>query len=232
MLSNDVWNVQMNAGDVSGELRPFHGIQVPGICFESSHCIWILNFTETPTEIPNYTEIWLISPDGRTTLFVDPPEAGPTVDQYHEFDEMVGAKIDISLPDQETIQVAVVSEDVAVDLTLTHERTSRARALSAMLNATPKQIARSQLGAAIGTATLNLLLPANGLRVAGVTETGRRYRNEPRQITVGTDASVTLDTEDLGDLTAPRRPIAFGDLHVPDRPVVTFGDLWLEYPAE
>ena len=77
---------------------------------------------------------------------------------------------------------------------------------------------------------LNLLLPANGLRIAGVTETGRSYRNEPDRLTVGTEASATLDGEGLGGLSEPDRPIAFGDLHVPDLPIVTFGDLYLERP--
>jgi hypothetical protein len=212
-----------------GELQPFSGFQVPGICFESGHCLWVLNFTETPTELPSYTELWLIGPDRRTTLFIDPPEAASLVEQYHTFDETIDAEIDVTLPNQETIRVTVVSEDAEIDLTLTHELTPKARVLSAMLNATPKRIARTRLGAAIGTATVNLLLPANGLRVAGRTETERRYRNEPIRVTVGTDAVATLDGEDLGCLSAPGTPITFGDLHVPDRPVVTFGDLWLEY---
>ncbi|MDL5363735.1 hypothetical protein [Halalkalicoccus sp. NIPERK01] len=215
----------------TGELEPFHGIQVPGVCFESGHCVWLLRFTETPTDLPSYTEVWLITPDGGTTLFVDPEEAAATVEEYHAFDEVRGAEIDVALPDQETIRVTVAG-DTDLEFDLTHELTPRARALSAMLNATPERVARSRIGAAVGTATLNTLLPANGLRVAGTTDTGRRYRNEPVRVTLGTDASATLDGEDLGGLAPPTRPIAFGDLHVPDRPVVTFGDLFLEYPVK
>lgn len=213
-------------------LRPFHGIQVPGVCFESGHCIWLLDFTETPTAIPGYVEVWLIGPDGGTTLLIDPDEATPTVGQYHEFDDVRGGRIDVSLPDQETIRVVVREAGLELEWTLTHRLTPRTRTLTRLLNATPKRIARSRIGALVGTAALNLLLPANGLRVAGRTETGRRYRTEPMRITVGTSASATLDGEDLGELTAPSRPIAFGDLHVPDRPIVTVGDLYLEYPVD
>lgn len=219
----------MSTGERDG-LRPFHGIQIPGICFESGHCIWLLAFTETPTEIPSYVEVWLISPDGRTTLLIDPDEATPTVEQYHEFDDVRGGRIDVSLPDQETIRVAVREAGLDLEWSLTHRQTLRTRAVSRLLNATPKRIARNRMGAVAGSAALNLLLPVNGLRVAGRTDTGRRYRSEPVRITVGTDASATLDGTDLGGLTAPDRSISFGDLRVPDRPLVAVGDLFLEYP--
>lgn len=213
-------------------LSPFHGIQIPGICFESGHCIWLLDFAETPTEVSSYVEVWLIDPDGGTTLLIDPEEATPAVERYHEFDDVRGARIDVSLPDQETIRVAVREAGIDLEWSLTHRLTPRARALSRLLNVTPKRIARSRTGALVGTAALNLLLPANGLRVAGRTDTGRRYRTEPVRVTVGTDASATLDGEDLGGLTGPDRPVSFGDLHVTNRPIVTVGDLFLEYPLD
>lgn len=218
-----------NAGETT--LRAFHGFQVPGISFESGHCIWLLDFTETPTEAGAYFECWLVTPEGKTTLFIDEPDAIPTMAEYHTFDDIVEAAIACELPDQETIRVAVdASDGTTIDLELYHELTPRARLLTALLHATPERIARSRPGAAIATATLNLLLPANGLRVAGRTDTGKRYRNEPDRVTVGIDARATLDGEDLGALAAPGRSIAFGDIHVPDRPIVTFGDLCLEYP--
>jgi hypothetical protein len=213
-----------------GVLQPFHGFQIPGICFDSGHCIWLLNFTETPTNVPAYFEVWLISPDDDVTLFVDQPEAIPEIKNYHMFDNVIEATIDCELPDQRTVDVRVTGEDgTTLDVEVNHERTRRARLLTAMLNVTPRWMARSRPGAAIGTATLNFLLPANGLRVAGRTETGQRYRNEPDRLTVGTDASAILDGEDLGMLSPPDRSIAFGDLHVPEQPIVTFGDLYLAY---
>lgn len=215
------------------ELVPFHGFQVPGICFESGHCVWLLRFTKTPTVVPAYFEVWLISPHDEVTLFVDQPEAIPVIERYHEFDAVVEATIDCRLPDPETIRVAVRGKDgTELDLELVHEPIPRARILNAMMRATPRSVARSRLGTVIATATLGLVLSSNGLRIAGVTDTGRPYRTEPDRLTVGTEASATLDGEELGRLSDPDRPIAFGDLHVPDRPIVTFGDLYLERPIE
>lgn len=79
-------------------------------------------------------------------------------------------------------------------------------------------MARNQLGTVIATATLGLVLPANGLRIAGVTDTGRPYRNEPNRLAVGTEASATLDGEGLGRLSDTDRPIAFGELYL-GRPI-------------
>lgn len=120
------------------ELAPFHGFQVPDICFESGHCVWLLQFTETPTVVPAYFEVWLVSPDNEVTLFVDRPEAIPLIERYHEFDAVVEATIDCRLPDPETIRVAVRGEDgTDLDLELVHEPTPRARILNAMMRATP-----------------------------------------------------------------------------------------------
>lgn len=216
----------------TGTLEPFSGHVVPGVCFESGHCFWLLDFAATPTAFESFAELWVITPDGERVLYVDPEPAAAEVLRYHRFDRVRGASIAREQPTRGTAAVTVAGDDGAVlDLRLALGLTTGTRLLNAMLAVTPRPLLGSRVGAALATYSLNRLLDANGLKVAGRTETGRRYRLDAARLLTVATADATLDGRDLGERVPPTRPIAFGDARTTADALYIRGDLSLERPT-
>ena len=106
------------------------------------------------------------------------------------------------------------------------------RLLNGITTLTPKQILRTSVGEKISNLTFSLLMDTNGLKVAGVTDTGEPYRVESDSIRMVTDGSARVNSEDCGAVCPPVRPVEFGDAIAPNDPFVSFGELWLRPPAE
>lgn len=199
------------ASQHTGRLGAFTGNFIPGLCFESGHCIWLLEFTSTPTRFDSYTELWIITPDGKRILYTDPEAATEEVLKYHDFDRTNGASITCDTSHSQISVTMEATDGTSLELTASASQTFGTRVLNTVIALTPAVILQSRMGTTISTLSLNLLLDANGLKVAGRTETDRRYRLDAERIQQITDASVTLDGSDLGALDSPTRPIEFGD---------------------
>ena len=218
---------QRAAGNGS-RLEPFEGSFIPGLCFESGHCIWLLHMASTPTAFDAYTEWWLVTPDAERLLYVDPGEAAEEVRKYHDFDWIGAGSIDVART-ASRLELDLTADDgtemqVACDLA----DTVGTRLLTGVIRVTPDAILGSSVGTAVSTLSLNLLTDARGLRVAGRTETERRYRLAPRRIRSITGASATLDGSELGARSPPDRPIEFGDAKTTGEPLFVPGTLYLE----
>lgn len=216
-------------GSHQGHLEPFPGTFIPGVCFESGHCFWLLEFTDTPTDIGPYTEFWVVTPEGDRVLYADPGESIDEILAYHDFDRTEAATISVDGPDAGTVHVECEGEDgtearISLDLT----RTMGTRLLTLAVVLTPDVVLESSFGTAVSTAMLNLLVDANGLRVASRTETGRRYRLDVDEVYAVSSGTATLDSTDLGHVAPPGRPIEFGGAKTVDEPIVTPGTLFLE----
>ena len=217
----------------AGVLQPFHGFLTPGICFASGHCVWLLHFSSTPTAIAAYDEVWIITPDGERLLYVDPIEAGPYVETYHEFDRVIGATTTWNEAGTDGVEVHLEAEDgTTLDLRADLGASTGTRLLTTITSLTPQPILRTSVGEAISNLTFGLLMDSNGLKVAGKTDTREPYRVEADSLHVVTNASANLNEEDLGAVQPPTRSIEFGDVIVPDEPFFAFGDLYLRPPAE
>ena len=214
--------------DGEGSLEPFTGAFVPGICFESGHCFWLLDFATTPTQFGSYTEFWIVTPDGERVLYTDPGEATEEVLAYHEFDRTVGADVRHERRPG-GFEVAMEATDgTAIELRGSTDQSLGTRVLNAVIGLTPDPILRSGLGTTISTASMNALLDVNGLNVAGRTETERRYRLDADRLALIADASATLDGQDLGAVRPPSRPIEFGDAKTTGDALYVPGTLNLE----
>lgn len=212
-----------------GHLEPFPGHFIPGLCFESGHCFWLLEFTDTPTEIGPYSEFWVVTPEGDRVLYVDPGEAIDEVLAYHEFDRTAGATISVDGHGSPSITADCEGEDgTSVSVELELDETVGTRLLTGAVALTPDVVLESTPGTLVSTAMLNALLDANGLRVAGQTETGRRYRLDVDSVSAISTASATLDGRDLGAVKPPDRPIEFGDAKTTAEPIFAPGTLFLE----
>lgn len=212
-----------------GHLEPFPGHFIPGLCFESGHCVWLLEFTDTPTDIGPYTEFWVVTPEGGRLLYVDPGEATDEVLTYHDFDRTAAASISVEGQSTGSVTVDCEGEDGTVaSIEIELDDTVGTRILTGAVTMTPDVILESTLGTVVSTAMLNALLDANGLRVAGRTETGRRYRLDVDAVEAISTATATLDGRDLGAVKPPDRPIEFGDAKTTAEPIFAPGTLFLE----
>lgn len=213
-------------------LQPFHGLLTPGICFASGHCVMIYSFSSTPTRTGAYDEIWLFTPEGERRLYTDPPEARQYVEIYHDFDHTLGATISWDQADEDRVAFALTGEDgKTLELDVNLGSTTATRLLNMIADLTPRFLLRTSIGQAVSTLSFNQLLDANGMRIAGKTETQEPYRVESDVLRAVTSATAILNGEDLGAVHPPDRLISFGDARVTDEPIFSFGDLYLRPPA-
>lgn len=221
---------QQRASDVPtrSSFRPFRGLVVPGIAFESGHVVWLFRYDETPHG--RYSCVWIEAPDGELTLYADPAEATAYPRAYHEFDRSVGASIEWLAADRDRLDVAMEGEDgttLALDAAL--ERTLGTRLMETLGTLVPEPIRRSRAGAAVSSLTLNTLVDAGGLRLRGRTETGARYWGDADALRTVREASATLDGVDLGRRVPGNSTHDFGDVRTAREPYAVFGALHLEY---
>lgn len=231
-MSQSTGNVP-ETGTEPKSLHPFSGFLLPGICFTSGYCVWLFDMASTPNPIDSYKELWVITPDDEVTLYVDPFEAAPYVELYHDFDEIVGADITWEQADPSGITAAMNAENgTTLSIQTTLGSSLGTSLLNAITTVTPQPILRTSIGESISNLSFDLLMNANGLKVAGVTDRQEPYRVEAETLRVIADASATLNDGDLGTVSPPDRRIEFGDAIVPNDPFVSFGELFLPFAAE
>lgn len=193
-------------------LHSFEGLLIPGIHFSSGYCVWAFNFTTTPDGLDPFSDVWVIAPDGERTLIISSEEARETIARNHAFDRTLIGEIRIDQPTPDTAHVTAQADDLCVDMELTFTQTGGTRMLNMLGALTPDIVARSGFGSALSTLLLNRLVEANGTKVAGRFGTGEPYRFEATRIAVVTDATATVNDEDLGGPTRPDQPVADGDV--------------------
>lgn len=210
-------------------LELFRGALISGVYFSRGYCVLSNYFTAVPSGIEPFVDVRVLTPDGERILYCDPEEAIETVTWYHDFDRTVGGDITRNVTAQDRARVTLDADDgTTLELDVSFGQTAGTRLLNAMSALTPKSVSRTRVGAKIGTTVLNTLLDADGMKVAGRTETGARYRSEARRISMITDASATLNGEELGRLSRPPQPIKFGDIR--GLPLYIQGDVYLPIP--
>jgi hypothetical protein len=215
------------------DLQRFHGRFSPGICFDSGHCFWLFKWEQTPTSLGSYSNIWIITPEGDRLLYADPPEAGPFVEKYHDFDRTTGASITWDRIDDQVLEIHVDGDDgTTLELRAELGSSPATRLLTAISTLTPNAVLRTSVGQTMSNLSLASVMDVNGLKTAGTTETQEPYRFEADRIRAVTTASATLNGDDLGKLGPPGRPIEFGDAKTPDDPFFAVADVFLRPPDE
>lgn len=208
------------------DLGLFHGRLIPGIYFDSGYCIWAFDFTSTPSPLDPFSDVWIDTPDGERTLYINSETAMETIASNHPFDQTVMADITIDQTDSDKVHVTVEGEDgTSLELDLSFGQTVGTQLLNAMVALTPRAVARTQIGSALSTFVLNRLVEANGAKVAGRFATGEPYRFEANRIAVITAATATVDGEDLGLPSSPPQPIEDGD--VKNMPLHCYADVYV-----
>lgn len=213
-------------------LRPFEGVVCPGIGFESGHVVWLFKFEETPTPLGGYTEVWIERPDGELTLYVDPLEAADYVTAYHEFDRVEGATVDWFTTTTDELDLSLDGADgTTLQLRVGLAQTAGTRVMELLAGGLPDALARSAVGAAVGSRMFEVFMEPNGTKLLGETETGTRYWADADRIRSVARANATIDRTDLGGQIPALSAHTHGDVSVAREPYAVFGALHLEYPA-
>jgi hypothetical protein len=210
-------------------LELYSGALIAGVYFSRGYSVSSNYFTTVPSGIDPFVDVRVITPEGERILYCDPEEAIESVTWYHDFDKTVGGDITRDVTAADRAHVSLDADDgTKLELDISFGQTVGTRILNVMSALTPKSISRTRLGAKIGTTALNTLLDADGMKVAGRTETGVRYRSEAKRIYRITDASATLNGTGLGQFVRPPHPIKFGDIR--SIPLYIHGDVFLPVP--
>lgn len=214
-------------------LKPYRGTAIPGLCFASGHCLLAFDFASTPPGVEPFSYVWIVTPDDERTLYAAPESGLELVSGYHDVEREVAADITWDQTGADSDRITLAGDDgTELELDVTTGQTTATRILNTMAAITPKAVVRTQIGAALVSDLLDRLLDTRGTKVAGRTEIGESYRFEADHIAVITDATATLDGEDLGASTVPDRPIEFGDVTIGDIPLHMRADAFLPIPKD
>lgn len=213
-------------------LKPYRTTAIPGVCFESGHCLLAFDFYSVPPGAEPFRDVWIVTPDDDRTLYVDPASGADLLSEFHTVDEIVGADITWDQTGPDSLRLGLEGDDgTDLELEVTTAQTRATRILNTLAAITPRSVIRTGIGAALVSDLLDRLLDTRGTRVAGRNESGQSYRFEADRIAVVTDAEATLDGEDLGSATAPDRTIEFGDISIGDVPLYMHADAFLPIPT-
>lgn len=220
--------------DVS-TLKEYHGRQSSLIPFSSQYYLYFTSWDSTPTDFPAFSNLWLISPADQRILFADPPETGEIVRIYHDFDEIHGASISLDWTSEEHLQMGCTSRDSSYNLEAEFElhETLAARLLISLASSPPTPFRVSGAMVRASNFLLNMFITRGGATIAGRTETGYDWYNASSDwVRIISRGSAALNGEDLGEVTAPTWPLAFGDFTPYQQAVVRLGSLYIAYGQE
>jgi hypothetical protein len=171
----------------------------------------------------------VVTPEGERVLYVDPGDAVDEVLTYHDFDRTEGATVTVAQPDPGSVEIECEGADgTAVSIAADLDGTLGTGILNGAIALTPDVVLTSPVGTTVSTGLLNLVLDAKGLKTAGRTETGRRYRLDVDELSAIPAATATIDGDDLGAIAPPGRPVEFGDAKTTGEPIFAPGVLHLE----
>jgi hypothetical protein len=220
--------------DIS-DLKAYHGYQSSLIPFSSGHYLYLASWDSTPTQYSSFSNIWVITPEDKRILFVDPPASSEIVCIYHDFHEILGGSISFDWVSNSSLQVHCVSIDGAHDLSLDFHlvETLSSRLLVALAGKPPTRFTISKPIVALSNFMLNLLVTKGGLTVFGKTETGQPFYNgaADRLMLIRT-GSATMNGRDLGNVSKPTWPIEFGDATPSVQAVMKLGTLYIPFNDE
>lgn len=216
-------------------LKKYHGIQSSIIPFSSQYYFYLASWDNTPTDFPQFTNIWLITPDNHRMLFSDPPDSSKIVCIYHDFDEIIASSINIDWITENHLQVRCTSLDdlhkLEVDFRV--KETISAKILIAMAGGPPTPFRVSKLMIKLSDFLVNRLIATSGSAILGVTETGKPfYHGETEKLLHITQGSASYNNNGLGKVSKPTWPITFGEAVPYVKPVIKLGTLYIPFEQE
>jgi hypothetical protein len=172
---------------------------IPGLYFDSDHCICIYRWKNSSIQFKQMSEIWIIEPGNKKVCYIDPKEGIPFFNKYHIFDEVIDANIDI-IESSKLLKISVCKNNNEI--------------IHLEIN----------LKTTIENLIANYLLKVNNRKfiTGGKTETGKTFSNKPEKIISVFNAKALLNGKNIGKVIKPRKYITFGDGKISEKPIVNY----------
>lgn len=213
-------------------LKPYHGYQSSIIPLSSNYYFYLASWDSTPTPFSRFSNVWLVTPEDKRLLFSDPPPSSEIVCIYHDFHEIYGASIAIDWPAENELHVQCQSLDDSYELQLrlhVHEPLT-SRLLLAIGSGPPTPFRTSGAMVTLSNFLVNTLVAKGGSALVGKTETGQPfYHGEAERLFQVKGGSMSLNGDDLGNVTNPTWPVEFGDAIPFFNPVLKLGTLYIPF---
>ncbi|MGD8603906.1 MAG: hypothetical protein PVF49_04950 [Anaerolineales bacterium] len=217
------------------DLKPFHGYQSSIIPFSSGYYVYLASWDSTPTSFPQFSNLWLITPENKRILFSDPPASSDIVCIYHEFDEIAGASINLVWASQTDVHIDCQSIDNEYTLEAAFQvtQTQASRLLLALGSGPPTQLRTSKVVLAVSNFLVNALVARGGSTLLGRTETGQPfYHGMTEKLLQIVSGSITLNGKSIGRVASPTWPVEFGDAVPFQNPVIKLGTLYIPFERD
>jgi hypothetical protein len=220
--------------DIS-RLRPFYGYQTSIIPLSSDYYFYLAHWIRNPTQFPQFSNVWLVTPEDKRILFSDPPASSDIVSIYHSFHEIYGASINVDWIQKSQLRVQCQSIDGAFDLDANFDVSDSlaSRLLVAIGSGPPTPFRFSAAMNSISNFLVNTFVTKRGSVLLGRTETGQPfYHGETEFLYRVVGGSISLNGEEIGTPTHPTWSIDFGDAVPMFEPVVKLGTMYIPFEQE
>lgn len=220
--------------DISS-LKPFHGYQSSITPLTSGYYVYLASWDQTPTKIPLFSNVWLITPEDTRILFADPPACSEIVCLYHDFHEIYDASIMLNWISEDQLTVDCKSLDGQFDLSIDYhlKETWSTRLLLALGSGPPTPFRLSKPMLEISNFLVNSLVSKRGSILLGYTETGQPfYHGDTDRLFIVTGGTMSLNGENIGTFTHPTWRVEFGDAVPYFNPVLKLGTLFIPFEQD
>jgi hypothetical protein len=216
-------------------LKKYHGIQSSIIALSSGYYLYLASWDHTPTDIPQFTNIWLVTPDDHRMLFSDPPDSSRIVCIYHDFDEIIGSSIEVNWANENHLQGRCISVDDLHKLEFEFfvKESVLSKILISIAGGPPTPFRVSEPMIRFSNFLVDRVIAGSGSVIVGVTETGQPfYSGDTERIYQITHGSVSYNDKNIGAVSKPTWPIAFGDAVPFSKPTIKLGTLHIPFEPE
>jgi len=216
--------------DIS-QLKPYRGLHTSLIHFDSGYVFRISNWTQTPTEFGSFSNLWMVTGEDRRILFADPPASGSVVCIYHNFDDVVGARISVLQPSHSNLTMSMHALDgTLVEMTLHLADTFPTRLLASISHSMPKSLASRDTMIRFANKLTSSWVAKGKSVTAGHTDTGQPFFvGETDLLYLIKDGNAQLNGNSLGRVCPPSRKVGFGEFEAVPQAYVIVGTLYLPY---
>jgi hypothetical protein len=201
----------------------FTGYEVLGVAFSSGDVLALRRFPVTSRGI-GYTSVWHQSPDGVWTFYADVPVDEGCVPYFQPgIERTIVTPIRLEWRGNRQLTVAADGGRLLA-WSMCLDSGVATGVINRLIGVLPPGWWRSPRLLAAAGAVSGLSLGAGRLRLTGRTPTGHRFVSAPRLVWTVASSRATIAGRDLGSMTPPVRPTRLGDLLIPRRGLVAFGD--------
>ena len=198
------------------------GYAVLTLPFSSGHLLGLRVFPQN--DFAPYVSVWHRPPDGEWSIYVDGPVLEAACPRYWSgaTESTALAEVDVEWTGPETLEVSMA--EPGLEWTLTASAPALLEMVNALHAALPRWTWRVGSIRRLREWVARRVLDMGEVRFAFVTANGQEAVLAAEETYIVDDSAAVLDGHDLGELVALDDPPTVGDVTLPRRPTLVFGE--------